>query len=63
MIYKWGGDFMGGNFLRGSFHWQGGGAGIFIRSNFLVGNFLVDNFLRGNFPVGNFPDILRYFYI
>ena len=40
MIYKWGTDFIGGNFLR---------RGIFIGGNFLGSKFLGDIFLIPNF--------------
>ena len=76
MIYKWGGDFIGGNFPRRQFsqgknsggQFSQGGAfiggnihrGNFLGGNFLGGNFLGGNFLGGNFLGGNFPDTGKY---
>ena len=48
MIYKWGGDFMGGNFLRRE---------VFIGGNFFGGKFLEDGgviFTRKSFQKGKY---------
>ena len=70
MTYKWGGDFIGGNFPRGQFSQQAifsgekcwevifrgefSQEGIFIGGIFTGGNFLWGNYLGGNFLGCNF---------
>ena len=53
MIYKWDGDFFGGNFLRRE---------IFIEGNFLGGKFLGGNFFRANLSWGGYSKGGGYFH-
>ena len=59
MIYKGGGDSIGGNFPREQFSWGKFWGVIFTGRSFHRGGiFIGGHFLGGNFLRGNFPDTL-----